>query len=136
MVSSGESLPDDLIRDVSGQVAYEEEAPRIQPLVLDVGKSNEDADGQKNIKQCLTSASETLVKEHSNSNSDQKIVCQRHQIRIVPLTKITYSWKGKSFHYFAYGYENKIYLSSYIKHYTKISYKHIFLKINEQIFML
>lgn len=113
VVSSGESLPDDLIRDVSGQVAYEEEAHKIQPLNMEMSNCpTDDKNNQTNIKQCLGNASELLVKDHSNSNSDQKIVCQRHQIRIVPLTKVTYTWKGKSFHYFVYGYENKVFLSS------------------------
>jgi hypothetical protein len=32
------------------------------------------------------------------------------QVRIVPVTKVTYEWKGRSRAYFVYGYENKVHL--------------------------
>ena len=63
------NLPTDLIRDVSGQVAYEEEAPRVKPI---------DAFGENlGIKEASTS----LVFNHLNSFSDHKVIRQRHQVR-------------------------------------------------------
>ena len=93
-------LPRELIRDVSGQVAFEEEAPNIKPLtnVPD-----------KDIKE----ASNKLVNNHTNSFSDQKIVCQRHQVRVVPTNRVTYEWKGKLHTYHVYGYENKVHMKKY-----------------------
>jgi len=94
-------LPSDLIRDVSGQVAYEEEAPRVKPI---------DAFGDSlGIKEASTS----LVFNHVNSFSDHKVIRQRHQVRIVPVTKVTYEWKGKPHVFYVYGYENKIHLPKY-----------------------
>jgi hypothetical protein len=94
-------LPSDLIRDVSGQVAYEEEGSRVKPI---------DAFGEDlGIKE----ASTRLVFNHLNSFADHKVIRQRHQVRIVPVTKITYEWKGKLHVFFVYGYENKIYLPKY-----------------------
>lgn len=94
-------LPTDLIRDVSGQVAYEEEAPRVKPI---------DAFGENlGIKEASTS----LVFNHLNSFSDHKVIRQRHQVRIVPVTKVTYEWKGKAHVFFVYGYENKSYVPKY-----------------------
>ena len=113
----------DLIRDVSGQVAYEEEASRVKPI---------DAFGEDlGIREASTS----LVFNHLNSFSDHKVIRQRHQVqsygcisflrstlicifhelqvRIVPVTKVTYEWKGKAHVFFVYGYENKIYLPKY-----------------------
>lgn len=113
-------LPVDLIRDVSGQVAYEEEASRVKSI---------DAFGEDlGIKEASTS----LVFNHLNSFSDHKVIRQRHQVyhrfppqkvnlsilpvfqvRIVPVTKVTYEWKGKAHVFFVYGYENKSYVPNY-----------------------
>ena len=61
-------LPVDLIRDVSGQVAYEEEASRVKSI---------DAFGEDlGIKEASTS----LVFNHLNSFSDHKVIRQRHQV--------------------------------------------------------
>ena len=62
-------LPVDLIRDVSGQVAYEEEASRVKSI---------DAFGEDlGIREASTS----LVFNHLNSFSDHKVIRQRHQVR-------------------------------------------------------
>ena len=61
-------LPVDLIRDVSGQVAYEEEASRVKPI---------DAFGD-NLG--IREASTSLVFNHLNSFSDHKVIRQRHQV--------------------------------------------------------
>ena len=59
----------DLIRDVSGQVAYEEEASRVKPI---------DAFGEDlGIREASTS----LVFNHLNSFSDHKVIRQRHQVQ-------------------------------------------------------
>ena len=42
-----------------------------------------------------------------------KVIRQRHQVRIVPVTKVTYEWKGKLHVFYVYGYENKIHLPKY-----------------------
>ena len=95
-------LPQELIRDVSGQVAFEEEAPRVKPV-----------EAFTEIEGGIKEASTRLVFEHLNSFADQKVIKQRHQVRIVPVTKVSYEWKGKVHHYFAYGYENKVHLLQY-----------------------
>ena len=87
---------------MSGQVAFEEESSRVKPVEAF-------AETEKGIKE----ASTRLVFEHLNSFSDQKVIKQRHQVRIVPVTKISYEWKGKLHSYYAYGYENKIHLPQY-----------------------
>lgn len=61
-------LPSDLIRDVSGQVAYEEESPRVKPIEV-FGET-------LGIKEASTS----LVFNHLNSYSDHKVIRQRHQV--------------------------------------------------------
>ena len=101
-ISERLELPQELIRDVSGQVAFEEESYRVKPVEAF-------AETEKGIKE----ASTKLVFEHLNSFSDQKVIKQRHQVRIVPVTKIAYEWKGKLHHYYAYGYEHKVHLPQY-----------------------
>ncbi|TRY63965.1 hypothetical protein TCAL_13601 [Tigriopus californicus] len=95
------SLPQDLIRDVSGQVAFEEESAVLKPIR---SSSNED----------ISKASSLIVTNHWNSLAvDQKVIKQRHQIRIVPLTKVVYEWKQREHHFVVYGYENQVFLKEY-----------------------
>lgn len=94
-------LPHDLIRDVSGQVAFEEESPKIRPLSATIPN--------KDIQQ----ASNNLVSSHGNDYSDHRIVRQRHQVRVVPVTQVQYEWKNKQHSYFVYGYENRVHLVKY-----------------------
>ena len=61
-------LPSDLIRDVSGQVAYEEEGARVKPI----GVFSEDLG--------IKDASTRLVFNHLNSFADHKVIRQRHQV--------------------------------------------------------
>uniref|UniRef100_A0A0K2UHZ1 Protein SSUH2 homolog n=1 Tax=Lepeophtheirus salmonis TaxID=72036 RepID=A0A0K2UHZ1_LEPSM len=94
-------LPHDLIRDVSGQVAFEEEADRVTPVTA----FSDDAIKEASAKIVFN----TLGPEFD----DHKLIRQRHQVRVVPVTKVSYEWKGKIHLFHVYGYENKIYLPSY-----------------------
>ena len=84
-------------RNVSGQVAFEEEFPKVEPVT---------AFKEETIKM----ASAQLVANHLGKFPEEKIMRQRHQVRVVPVTKINYEWKGKTRSFFVYGYENKVYL--------------------------
>ena len=93
-------LPTELIRDVSGQVAFEEELPKIESI--------------KNISDAaVRTASSMLVNQHANNFSDQKIVRQRHQVRVVPVTHVIYEWKNRPYSFYVYGYEDKVHLKKY-----------------------
>lgn len=91
------NIPEDLIRDVSGQVAFEEEDEEVFPV---------NAFNNEVIKM----ASSQIVNKHAQEFYEFKNLRQRHQVRIVPVTKVFYEWKGKVRYFFVYGYENKIYL--------------------------
>jgi len=88
-------MPEDLIRDVSGQVAFEEDGERVAPV---------DAFNDEIIKM----ASSQLVTNHAANYLDNRILRQRHQVRIVPVTKVMYEWKGRGKDFYVYGYENKV----------------------------
>ena len=81
----------------SGQVAYEEEGERVFPV-----ESFDD--------EVIRMASAQLVSSHASKFSEEKILRQRHQVRVVPVTKVNYEWKGKTRTFFVYGYENKVYV--------------------------
>jgi len=96
-ISTKLNIPENLIRNVSGQVAFEEEFPKVEPVT---------AFKEETIKM----ASAQLVSSHSTKFPEEKILRQRHQVRVVPVTKVNYEWKGKTRSFFVYGYENKVYL--------------------------
>ena len=53
-------------------------------------------------------ASAQLVASHAFKFPVENILRQRHQVRVVPVTKVNYEWKGRSRSFFVYGYENKV----------------------------
>ncbi|XP_071815586.1 protein SSUH2 homolog isoform X2 [Apostichopus japonicus] len=93
-------LPDELIRGVSGQVAFKEELPLVWP----VGHFQD---------QAINNASRELVERHKNSFPLERILMQRHQITIVPVGEVHSQWNDKSFNYFVYGFENKVHAPDY-----------------------
>ena len=96
-ISTKLNIPENLIRNVSGQVAFEEDFPKVVPVT---------AFKEETIKM----ASAQLVASHASKFPEEKILRQRHQVRVVPVTKVNYEWKGKTRSFFVYGYENKVHL--------------------------
>ncbi|GAB6033646.1 Protein ssuh2 [Chamberlinius hualienensis] len=94
------NLPEELIKGVSGQVAFEEQLPRVWPI-------NHFPDNTINM------ASSQLVQKHATSYQNQKILMQRQQVRIIPVTEINYQWKSHVGRFYVYGYENKVYAPDY-----------------------
>ncbi|XP_042864430.1 protein SSUH2 homolog isoform X3 [Penaeus japonicus] len=93
-------LPEELVKEVSGQVAFEEEGPRIFPL-------SQFPDNTINL------ASAQLVNSHKNKFVDERIYGQRHQVRIVPVAEVEYGFKGGPGKFWVYGYENKVHSPDY-----------------------
>ena len=96
-LTGSRNVPHHLIGDVSGQVAFEEENLRVCAV-----ETVED--------DVIKMASAQLVASHASKFPEEKILRQRHQVRVVPVTKVNYEWKGKSRSFFVYGYENKVHL--------------------------
>ena len=61
-------------------------------------------------EETIKMASAQLVASHASKFPEEKILRQRHQVRVVPVTKVNYEWKGKARSFFVYGYENKVYV--------------------------
>ncbi|KAM9475450.1 protein SSUH2 homolog [Clarias gariepinus] len=62
----------------------------------------------------LSQVSERLIREHQSMYiKTSRILQQRHTIELIPVTKVTYDWKGKSHYYMVFGNENYVYTESY-----------------------
>ncbi|XP_064633849.1 protein SSUH2 homolog isoform X2 [Lineus longissimus] len=94
------SLPDHLIRNVSGELAFEEELPRVWAI----NHFPEDS---------INKASGQLVQQHSGAFPTERILLQRHRVRIIPVNEATYEHKGKTRNFFVYGFEKKVYTADY-----------------------
>ena len=92
------ALPDDLIKQAEGQVAFEETMPRVYPITqFQEGEINQ--------------ASARLVSNHQFPN--KAILMQRQRVRIVPVTVCMYKWKGEDDNFIVYGFEKKVYAPNY-----------------------
>lgn len=94
------ALPDHLIRTVSGQVAFEEQQLRVWPI-------NHFPDQEVN------NASKAIVAEQSRAYPTERILMQRHRVRIVPVTMAYYTHDDKPGSFFVYGFEHKVYAPDY-----------------------
>ncbi|XP_076122146.1 protein SSUH2 homolog isoform X1 [Alosa pseudoharengus] len=57
----------------------------------------------------VVGASERLVREHTaNYSQTSRILQQRQTIELIPITRVSYQWKGTTYVYFVYGNEFKV----------------------------
>lgn len=62
----------------------------------------------------VVNAAQRLVSEHQGKFSQtSRILQQRQTIELIPVTKVTYSWKGNSHIYFVYGNEYTVHADNY-----------------------
>lgn len=62
----------------------------------------------------VVQAAQRLVSEHTAKYSQtSRILQQRQTIELIPVTRVSYSWKGKSHIYFVYGNEYKVNADNY-----------------------
>lgn len=95
------ALPDELIRSVSGQLAFEEQYPRVWPITHFPDQE-------------VNTASKSIVTEHSRAFPTERILMQRQRVRIVPVTQVLYSWKEQQdASFFVYGFERKVHAPDY-----------------------
>jgi len=92
IVGNNSSLPEDIIRQAPGQVVVKEEGPRVAPL-------NSFSDS------AVRSASTQLITDHVSLGlqPNQKMIAQRQQVRMIPVTEVQYTWKGKKGSYYICG---------------------------------
>ncbi|XP_002740315.1 protein SSUH2 homolog [Saccoglossus kowalevskii] len=94
------SLPDELIRTVSGETVFKQELPRVWPI-------NHFPDVN------INEASKNLVQRHLTGFQAERIIMQRHKVRVIPVANIHCHWNNNSFSYFVYGFEHKVHAPDY-----------------------
>ncbi|XP_062589397.1 protein SSUH2 homolog, partial [Saccostrea cucullata] len=91
-------LPDHLIRNVSGQTAFEETKVKVWPI------------NQFHERE-INEASERLISDHQFPS--ERVLMQRHKVRIVPVTQCMYKWKNTESDFIVYGFEQHCYAPNY-----------------------
>ena len=95
------ALPDELIRGASGKLAFEDQQPRLYPVV-----------GFQEAE--INSASQRLLDSHLRQFANKQLIhMQRHRVRIIPVSEVRCVWKAKEFTYFVYGDNQLVYTDSY-----------------------
>ena len=94
------SVPENLVRNVSGVVAFVEEGPRILPI-------------SHFPDETINMASAQLLRDHERDFNSQLILAQRHQVQVIPVTGATYKWKNSKGEFYVYGNEQKVYAPDY-----------------------
>ncbi|XP_062522491.1 protein SSUH2 homolog [Corticium candelabrum] len=95
------SLPGHLIAGAQGQLAFRDEQFRVAP----VNNFPEPAVNQ---------ASQQLVGQHTgNYFNSERVLKQRHQVRIVPVATAHYQWKNSLSQFWVFGFENRVYAPDY-----------------------
>lgn len=62
----------------------------------------------------VVNAAERLVQDHQSKYSQtSRVLQQRQTIELIPITKVTYHWKGNSHMYFVYGNELEVSADNY-----------------------
>ena len=105
MVGINSSLPEDMIRQAPGQVVVKEEGPRLTPL-------NTFSDSAvRNVSTQLITDHVTLIGLHP----DEKLIAQRQQVRLIPVTEVHYTWKDKKgkFYICGTGRDRKVHAPDY-----------------------
>ena len=99
-ILEGTDMPDELIRDVSGQVLFEQTLPFVWPI------------SQYSIQQ-INENSIRLVGEHCQAWPMERTLMQRQNLRSVPVSEVAYTWKNVNTRFWVYGYEHEVYAPDY-----------------------
>lgn len=99
-ISDVTKLPKELVREVSGHVAFEELQSRVWPITHFPDRA-------------INEASLRLVNFHTSAFPMEKTIQQRHRVRIVPIAEVHGTWNDSFTTFFVYGFENKIYFPDY-----------------------
>ncbi|KAJ8035513.1 Protein SSUH2-like [Holothuria leucospilota] len=93
-------MPDELIRDVSGEVVFEQTLPFVWPIT------------QYHVADINTNSTR-IVEKHRNAWPNAKLLQQRQVLRSVPVTEVKYLFKEKEGRFWVYGYEYEVHCPDY-----------------------
>jgi hypothetical protein len=94
------AMPDENIRKATGETAFQEELPWVYPI-------------NNCPEPSINRASADLVSKHRMQFVSERILLQRHHVRIVPVTEVNAQWKGKAFMFYVFGLEHRVFTADY-----------------------
>ncbi|XP_038058586.1 protein SSUH2 homolog [Patiria miniata] len=93
-------MPDELIRNVSGQTIFQQTLPHVWPI------------SQYPIQE-VNENSIRLVEKHRTAWPHAMTLQQRQTLRSVPVTEAHYDWKNISTRFWVYGFEHEVHAPDY-----------------------
>lgn len=93
-------LPSDLIKNVQGDVIFEQSHSRVSPIA-------DFLEAEVNVQ------SPRFVEEHATTWKSERILQQRHRIRSVPVHECYFDFKEKSGRFWVFGQECEVYTKDY-----------------------
>nr|XP_026695861.1 protein SSUH2 homolog isoform X2 [Ciona intestinalis] len=93
-------MPDHLIRDVTGDVIFQQAALRVGPV-------------QNFIEQEINRRSSELVSSHATAWPAKLILQQRHKLTAVPVYECRFKFKDKEGRFWVYGHQHSVYTKEY-----------------------
>ncbi|KAM6975876.1 protein SSUH2 homolog [Tautogolabrus adspersus] len=101
VVEQSSGLKMDNLNKASGQELFKDSQNMVHPVT-----------GLPDVS--LVNAAQRIVSEHqSKFSQNSRILQQRQTVELIPITKVTYQWKGNSHVYFVYGNEFKVNAENY-----------------------
>lgn len=94
------ALPDHLIKNVTGKIVFQAQHTQVAPLV-------------SFSEQEINTASQRLTQQHASQFVGQRILQQRHFVKMVPVSEVDYSYNNKNYTFWVYGEENRVYEEDY-----------------------
>ncbi|XP_068940145.1 protein SSUH2 homolog isoform X1 [Petaurus breviceps papuanus] len=99
------NFPEELLVKVRGENIFKDENVMVYPIV-------------DFPKQEISLASQRAIAEHTTSLAGKsRVLQQRQTIELIPLTEVHYWYQGKTYLYYIYGLENKVYALDYPERY-------------------
>lgn len=94
-------FPVDRVSKVTGELLFTDTQYMVYPVVSFPDNA-------------INQASQTAVREHqAQFVTTSRILQQRQTIELIPVTRVHYTWKEKTYIYFVYGAEHKVYTDDY-----------------------
>ncbi|XP_072020927.1 protein SSUH2 homolog isoform X1 [Amphiura filiformis] len=93
-------MPAELIKDVSGQVIFEQTLPYVWPIT-------------QYPVQPINDNSIRIVNAHIEAWPKERTLMQRQVLRSVPVSEVAYTWKNVNTRFWVYGFEHKVHAPDY-----------------------
>ncbi|XP_061187107.1 protein SSUH2 homolog [Saccostrea echinata] len=89
-------MPDQLVKNVSGKVVFEQDLDQVFPITTHPIKE-------------INNNSKRIINEHKHAFPYERIKRQRQRLLAVPVTEVHFTWKDTRSRYWIYGMERKVY---------------------------